>query len=77
MRKSGRTTDRRSASPRRRSETEQILIRLDELCDERQASWHDELHHVQPNWGVLLALHLQLSELEHLRLFLYKREASL
>ena len=45
---------------------QQIWEALELAVEERQQRWMDQVQAVTPDWAVLLSLHLQLAELEHL-----------
>ena len=64
-------TERRRRSPRKGSKKqpsgrEQILAAIAREYDDRQWVWSEELDYDLPDWELLLELHLQLSELEHM-----------
>lgn len=58
-----------SSSPKRRKKQvspEQIRTYAEEMYKIRQAAWQVQLMEDCPDWGHLMALHLQMSELEHI-----------
>ncbi len=53
-------------SPSRTTSPEQLQADIQSQSDRCQLLWQEEVTSGAPRWGVLLGLHLRLSELEYL-----------